>query len=134
MRYIDEAVSSEGNSPRTSRLVEKLIKLESYQVEDLIHMLTHKRYSHPGRRSYTPSLSPSKTDARGSPVLNALGLVSFIFIMNDIIRDWMLVEAKRPKKPEPVIVEPVCSRSEAGPPKKMSMMEQRLLGSSFLAE
>ena len=44
LKYIDEAVSNDANSPRTSRLLEKLVKLESYQIEDLIHMLQHKRY------------------------------------------------------------------------------------------
>lgn len=54
--------------------------------------------------------------------------------MNDVVRDWMLVKSKRPAKPvpkpvvEPSKLEPVRDQSN----KKMSKMEQRLLGVNYM--
>ena len=63
-------------------------------------MLCHKRYLIPGKRGYVPTCSPSKADNNLKPVVCALSLISFILIMNDIVRDWMLVEEKRPPPKE----------------------------------
>ena len=46
----------------------------------------------------------------------------------------MLIEAKRPKRPQPKVEEPVAMSTVTETGKKMSKMEQRLLGSSLIAD
>ena len=131
MKFIDEKGTSDA-SPRTSQLHEKLHKLETYQVDDLIQMLHYKRYCLPGKRVFVPTCSPSKSDQERKAVINASSFVSFVFLMNDIVRDWMLVEGKRPKVEVPKH-EPETAPSSQ-PNKKLSKIEQRLLGLNFIQD
>lgn len=64
-------------------------------------MLSYKRYLIPGKRGFVPTCSPTKPDNNSKPVVNALSLICFILILNDIVRDWMLVEEKRPLRKVP---------------------------------
>lgn len=83
--------------------MDKLKKLETYQFEDLLQTLSCKRYQLPGKRAFVPTLSPSKrVDSGDTGCISVLSLTCFVLAMNDICRDWMLIESKRPKPPPPV--------------------------------
>ena len=53
--------------------------------------------------------------------------------MNGICRDWMLIESKRPIPP-PLVVEPIVEVSVPIPGKRMSIIEQKLMGVNFIQD
>ena len=60
--------------------------------------------------------------------MNALSLVGFILLMNDVVRDWMLIEAKRPPRP---VKEP--ENPEVQPQQKpVSSIAEKLKGKNFI--
>lgn len=70
-------------------------------------------------------------DTDDLPVVNIYSFISFVFLMNDIVKDWMLIEAKRPPPPKVVVPPKETPKKD---PKLMSKMEKRLLGANFITE
>lgn len=48
--------------------------------------------------------------------MNVLSLVGFILLMNDVVRDWMLIEGKRPPRPVKEPENPEVQTQQNGKP------------------